>query len=45
MIASNLDGTAPTKTPPKMFETRSQAWQEAGLLEQVSPRRGRARAL
>lgn len=25
------------KTPPKMFETRSQAWQEAGLLHQVSP--------
>ncbi len=26
------------KTPPKMFETRSQAWQEVGLLHQVSPR-------
>ncbi|MGH2912432.1 MAG: hypothetical protein ACRDJ3_08145, partial [Solirubrobacteraceae bacterium] len=26
-----------TKTPPKMFETRSQAWREAGLLRQVSP--------
>lgn len=25
------------KTPPKMFETRSQAWREAGLLRQVSP--------
>lgn len=30
------------KTPPKMFETRSQAWQEAGLLDQVeSPRAAR----
>lgn len=26
-----------TRTPPKMFETRSQAWSEAGLLRQVSP--------
>jgi small-conductance mechanosensitive channel len=26
------------KTPPKMFETRSQAWEEVGLLDQVSPR-------
>jgi small conductance mechanosensitive channel len=26
------------KTPPRMFETRSQSWQEAGLIEQVSPR-------
>ncbi len=26
------------KTPPKMFETRSHAWQEVGLLRQVSPR-------
>ncbi len=26
------------KTPSKMFETRSQAWQEVGLLHQVSPR-------
>jgi small conductance mechanosensitive channel len=26
------------KTPPKMFETRSQAWQEVGLLKQISPR-------
>lgn len=26
------------KTTPKMFETRSQAWQEVGLLDQVSPR-------
>jgi len=29
------------KAPPKMFETRSQAWQEVGLLEQVSPRAAR----
>jgi small conductance mechanosensitive channel len=29
------------KTPPKMFETRSQAWSEVGLLEQVSPRAAR----
>ncbi|MFI5008799.1 MAG: mechanosensitive ion channel domain-containing protein [Solirubrobacterales bacterium] len=36
------------KTPPKMFETRSQAWQEVGLLEQVRPaaaRRARVEAL
>ncbi len=26
------------KTPPKMFETRSQAWSDVGLLDQVSPR-------
>jgi len=26
------------RTPPKMFETRSQAWEEVGLLRQVSPR-------
>jgi small conductance mechanosensitive channel len=26
------------KTPQKMFETRSQAWSEVGLLDQVSPR-------
>ena len=26
------------KTPPKMFETRSQAWKEVGLLRQISPR-------
>jgi small conductance mechanosensitive channel len=25
------------RTPPKMFETRSQAWREAGLLRQISP--------
>jgi small conductance mechanosensitive channel len=29
------------KTPPKMFETRSQAWSEVGLLDQVSPRAAR----
>ncbi len=28
----------PPKTPSKMFETRSQAWQEVGLLRQISPR-------
>ena len=36
------------RTPPKMFETRSQAWQEVGLLQQVSPRavkRARVEAL
>jgi small-conductance mechanosensitive channel len=27
-----------SKTPPKMFETRSHAWQEVGLLRQISPR-------
>jgi small conductance mechanosensitive channel len=26
------------KTPQRMFETRSQAWQEVGLLREVSPR-------
>lgn len=26
------------RTPQKMFETRSQAWSEVGLLDQVSPR-------
>ncbi|MGP0100368.1 MAG: hypothetical protein ACLPUT_01955, partial [Solirubrobacteraceae bacterium] len=26
------------RTPPKMFETRSQAWQEVGLLRQINPR-------
>jgi small-conductance mechanosensitive channel len=26
------------KTPPKMFETRSHAWREVGLLRQISPR-------
>ncbi len=25
------------KTPPKMFETRSQAWREVGLLRQITP--------
>ncbi|HEX4838565.1 MAG TPA: mechanosensitive ion channel family protein [Solirubrobacteraceae bacterium] len=36
------------KTPPRMFETRSHAWREAGLLRQVSPgavRRARWEAL
>lgn len=36
------------KTPPKMFETRSQAWQEVGLLDEVRPgvaRRARLEAL
>ncbi len=38
----------PPRTPPKMFETRSQAWEEVGLLHQVSPgavRRARWEAL
>jgi small conductance mechanosensitive channel len=26
------------RTPPRMFETRSQAWKEVGLLRQISPR-------
>ncbi len=26
------------RTPQKMFETRSQAWQEVGLLRQITPR-------
>jgi small conductance mechanosensitive channel len=26
------------KPPPRMFETRSQAWKEVGLLRQISPR-------
>ena len=29
------------RTPQKMFETRSQAWSEVGLLDQVSPRAAR----
>ncbi len=36
------------KTPPKMFETRSQSWQEVGLAQQVSrgaARRARVEAL
>jgi len=36
------------KTPPRMFETRSQAWSEAGLLHEVGPgavRRARWEAL
>src|ERR1700740_1710238 len=28
----------PSRTPSKMFETRSQAWREVGLLRQISPR-------
>ena len=39
---------SPPKTPAKMFETRSQAWEEVGLLQQVSPgavRRARWEAL
>jgi small conductance mechanosensitive channel len=26
------------KTPPKMFETRSQAWKDVGLLRQINPK-------
>src|SRR5437870_3862700 len=26
------------RVPPKLFETRSQAWREVGLLRQISPR-------
>jgi small conductance mechanosensitive channel len=26
------------RTPPKLFETRSQSWREVGLLRQISPR-------
>jgi len=26
------------RTPPKMFETRSQSWKEVGLLRQINPR-------
>ena len=36
------------RTPPKMFETRSQSWREVGLAHQVSPgavRRARVEAL
>lgn len=36
--------TPPPKTPSKMFETRSQAWEEVGLLEQVEPRAARRAA-
>src|SRR5271165_5660797 len=38
----------PPRTPPKMFETRSQAWEDVGLLRQVNPRaakRARVEAL
>ena len=38
----------PPRTPPKMFETRSHAWREVGLLRQISPRvvkRARVEAL
>ena len=31
----------PPKVPPKMFETRSQSWQEAGLGQQIAPRTAR----
>lgn len=37
-----------SKAPPRMFETRSQSWREAGLLRQISPgavRRARWEAL
>ena len=37
------DADAP-KTPPKMFETRSQAWQEVGPAASDQPARGQARA-
>ena len=33
-----IDLDASSETPPKMFETRSQAWKEVGLLRQISPR-------
>src|SRR6478672_10420347 len=36
------------RTPPRMFETRSQAWKEVGLLRQISPqvvKRARVEAL
>src|SRR5438128_12646471 len=39
--------TIPSK-PPKMFETRSQAWRDVGLVRQISPRvvkRARLQAL
>jgi small-conductance mechanosensitive channel len=29
------------RTPPRLFETRSHAWREAGLLHQISPRLAR----
>ena len=28
----------PPRIPQRMFETRSQAWREVGLLRQISPR-------
>jgi len=42
--ASTLGEMPVPKTPPKMFETRSQAWQEVGLLEQVENPRAARRA-
>jgi small conductance mechanosensitive channel len=42
-------GTVPKpRTPPRMFETRSHAWKEVGLLRQINPRvvkRARVEAL
>jgi small conductance mechanosensitive channel len=46
--APSLTAVPVPKSPPKMFETRSQAWQEVGLLRQISPRvvkRARLQAL
>jgi small conductance mechanosensitive channel len=39
MAPATIMGAMPVpKTPQKMFETRSQAWSDVGLLHQVSPR-------
>jgi small conductance mechanosensitive channel len=43
-----IDAMPVPKTPPKMFETRSQSWQEVGLLRQINPavvKRARLEAL
>jgi small conductance mechanosensitive channel len=33
-----IGGMPAPRTPPKLFETRSQAWREVGLLRQINPR-------
>jgi small conductance mechanosensitive channel len=46
--APSLTAMPIPRTPPKMFETRSHAWQEVGLLRQINPRvvkRARLQAL
>jgi small conductance mechanosensitive channel len=37
MVGSMPSPKRPPRTPSRMFETRSQAWKEVGLLRQISP--------